>query len=144
MPALKQAPVGKKKFLIKNEKQLETVFSRVFSPMFYEKIVKRALYRFRITPENIARVNQYVSEDRGHSFITVFFKTKKVLTDNDNRLFQKDFRKILNATGYNGKVKGNKKFKELYGKSRRAVEVPIIWKAKSLGGCYCMLFERFS
>lgn len=144
MPALRQAPVGSKKLLVKNEKQLATIFSRVFSPLFYEKIVKKALSRFKITPENIARVNQYVSEDKGHSFVTVFFKDKKVLTENDNQLFQRDFKKILNATGYSGKVKGNKKFKELYGQSRKAVEVPIIWKSKTLGGCYCMLFERFS
>ena len=144
MPALNKAPVGKKKLLVKNDKQVATIFSRVFSPKFYDKVVTKALKYFKITPDNIERVNQYVSDNLGHSFVTVFFKSNKVLTDNDNRIFQKDMKKVLNSTGYNGKVKGGSKFQKMYGKSRRAVEIPMIWKSKSLGGCYCMLFERFS
>lgn len=143
MPALRQAPVGSKKLLVKNEKQLNTIFSRVFSPRFYEKVAARALRYFKVTPENIVRVNQYVSDDKGHCFVNIFFKNKRVLTSNDNRLFQKEFKRILNNAGYSGSI-SNKKYTNLYGSSRKAVEVPMIWKSKVLGGCYCMLFERFS
>ena len=143
MPALRNAPSGKKKFIVKNDKQVITIFSRVFSPMFYDKVAKKALKYFKITPENIARVNQFVSEDQGHCFITIFFKNKKVLTENDNRLFQREMKRVLMRTGYVGTIK-NKKYSNMYGSSRRAVEVPMIWKSKTLGGTYCLFFERFS
>lgn len=157
MPALKTAVSGKKKLLVKNEKQLRTIFSRTFSEMFYDKVASKLLKYFKITPENITRVNQYTSDDKGHSFVTIFFKSKKnVIPESDIKVFQREAGKLLKAKGYFGQVKSTKKQLDLLGNKkkdkkdkkntlgRRAVEIPLVWKSKSLGGNYCLLFERFS
>lgn len=143
MPALKKAVSGKKKLLVKNEKQLRTIFSRTFSEMFYDKVASKILKYFKITPENISRVNQYTSDDKGHSFITIFFKNKEIIPTSEIKAFQRNAKKTLTSKGYFGKVKVGKQAK-IFGKSRRAVEIPLIWKSKTLGGNYCIFFERFS
>ena len=143
MPALKTAVSGKKKLMVSNEKQLKTIFSRTFSEMFYDNVATKLLKYFKITPENISRVNQYTSEDKGHSFVTIFFKQKNVIPESDIKVFQKKAKVLLNAKGYFGQVKTKKQAK-LFGSSRRAVEIPLVWKSKSLGANYCLLFERFS
>lgn len=142
MPALKPLVPGKKKLLIKNEDQLRMVFSRTFSERFYEKVATPLLKYFKIKPDNIARINQYASDDKGHSFLTVFFKVKGVIPASDVKKFTKFARTILREKGYT-KTSTNAQEK-LFGSSRKAVEIPLIWKSKLVGGCYCLFFERFS
>jgi len=141
MPALKKAVPGKKKVIIKDWDQLKKVFERVFSERFYDKVGYRALRYFKINPEQIVRVNQYTSPDNGHSFIAVLFKNKKMIGQTEINTFNKAIKQDLKNSGYFGTVE---KINRMFNKKRHAVEIPLIWKAKSVGGCYCMLFERFA
>lgn len=145
MPTLNKVPAGKKKLVVKNEKQLKTIFARIFSVQFYDKIVTKLLKDLKIKVEDIPRVNQYASEDKGHSFVTIFFKHKEMINPAEVKVFQKEARKLLKSKGYLGTLEGKfTKYAKLFGKSRRAVELPLIWKSKSVSGCYCLFFERFA
>jgi len=121
--------------------EVERISIQIFSSKFFEKIIKHAINFFHI--KEFKRVIAYSNETGGHSFLTIIFPRNKIIPPSDINLFRRDIRKNLAKAGYTGKVDLVKQQK-LIGKTRRAVETPLIWKSKTCGGCWVLFFERYA
>jgi hypothetical protein len=120
---------------------IEKLTIQIFSSKFFEKVIKHAINFFNI--KEFRRTIGYVSENGGHSFLTIIFPRNKIIPPSDINLFRRDIRKVLSKVGYTGKVDLVKQQK-LIGKTRKAVETPLVWKSKTCGGCWVLFFERYA
>ena len=143
MPALSKKKNVKRIINSPKESSVESAYTQCFSKKFYDSIVISAFKMLKIKTENIKRVSQYISEDGGHTMVTVMWKRSKQITPSEITLFKKEMKKKLTSAGYAGSIQ-LKKQQKLLGLRRKAVESPLLWKSTSVGGCWSLNFERLS
>lgn len=125
-----------------NEDAVERIFIKTFSKQFYDKVVYKILKELKINVSNIFRINQYVSENGEHSFVCVAF-TNKEIKSSDLINIMRTCKAVIRDSGYRG-ISHNRDYKKYFGKSRKSVEIPLIWKTSLRPKSYCLLFERFT
>lgn len=142
MPSLLSRKNIKKIKVNPKPEEIERYGSLLFSPKYYEKIIKPAINYFHI--KDFKKICCYSSESGDHYLLTLIFPRTKIISESDIIGFSKDMKKRLLGSGFYGdKDLKNKFMKETYSK-RKASELPLVWKAETLGGCWCLNFERYA
>lgn len=122
--------------------EIEKYGSLLFSPNYFDKIIKPAINYFHIN--EFKKICCYSSENGDHYLFTIVFPRTKMISESDIKGFTKEMKARLIKSGFSGdKALSNKLMKTLY-KSRKASELPLVWKSKTLGGCWCINFERYT
>lgn len=122
--------------------EIERYGTLLFSAKYYEKIIKTAINFLHI--KDFKKMVCYSSESGDHYLFTLIFPRTKIIDEATKNKFTKEMKKRLVGSGFYGeKDLKNKFMKETYSK-RKASELPLVWKATSLGGCWCLNFERYA
>lgn len=122
--------------------EVEKYGSLLFSPIYFEKVIKPAINYFHVN--EFKKICCYSSKEGDHYLFTIIFPRTKIIDEGTIKKFTKDMKARLIKSGFFGeKSLSNKFMKETY-KSRKASELPLVWKSKSLGGCWCINFERYT
>lgn len=124
------------------EEEIERFGSLLFSPKYFEKIIKPAINFFHI--KDFKKMVCYSSESGDHYLFTLIFPRTKIIDASTQNQFTKNMKERLASSGFYGeKSLTNKFMRETYSK-RKASELPLVWKSTTLGGCWCLNFERYA